>query len=88
MRTSRPIPRMRPAFEPQERDASNGPIDFQISVIASAKNCRLVQNAMRQRQEREKDGKRHNPPPPNEIQWHRPQPNDREITLFAPPTQP
>eukprot|EP00978_Attheya_sp_CCMP212_P038344 scaffold189097_cov48-Attheya_sp.AAC.1 len=44
----------RRGFEPQELAASNEPIDFQIHLIDSAKNCRLVQNAMQQSRKREK----------------------------------
>jgi hypothetical protein len=45
----------RPAFEPQKEPASNGPIYFQIHYIDWAKNCRLVQNAMGQRERAERE---------------------------------
>eukprot|EP00978_Attheya_sp_CCMP212_P014262 scaffold36291_cov48-Attheya_sp.AAC.1 len=52
--TSLAIPKRRPGLEAQERDASTEPIFIEINAIDSAKNCRLVRNAMRQRAKRER----------------------------------
>mmetsp|Transcript_19920 Transcript_19920/g.36146 ORF Transcript_19920/g.36146 Transcript_19920/m.36146 type:complete len:90 (+) Transcript_19920:245-514(+) len=47
-----------PAFQPQEPAASIVHIHIQIHKIDSAKNCRLVPNAMRQRAERERESQK------------------------------